>query len=653
MLVIQSCGNAPTDPNDPSPTHNEAPSAVADADLETVNIGEEITLDASASSDPDGDNLSFEWQLDIPSGSSTQLSDDQAESPTFTPDVVGDYVATLTVDDGNGDTHQDDVTVTAESDIITIDSDITSDQTWTKENRYKVTNYIAISSGAKLTIEPGVAVEFLEDAGITVSADNSVLVSAGTQEEPVILFGEKELTGFWRGIRVNSNSVENEISHTEIRFAGSTSAGSYFDSAALTIDQAKVKLSHVTIANSGGYGIQTRRFGSEFPMDNMVFRNNEDDQAYIHISQIGYVDAASSFDGGYITAFGGSTTGDMSVAALDGAKYQIVNNVDFEDHIVIDEGATFEFGPDAGIKVRNGAVIEAVGTADNKIVFTGTSKAPGAWRGIFVSSSSVDNIMEHVNISYGGSSDIATYFDKTNLGIDKAKITLRKVSITDSDGYGIQTRRSGSEFPLESSYFENNASYDMRIHPTQMSFIDSQTNFNGGEVEVYRGDTEPSGSVTWSNLNNGAFYLTGSVTIDNEVTVQAGALFEMGTDVKLIVARGTEPGVFKAIGTAADPITFTGRSKAKGAWGGILVSSASVENEMDHVKIEYGGGTDLATYMSAGNLGIYHEAFLKLSNASIENSANYGIIVRSSRDGMLSGSGITYLDNNNDDLYNY
>ncbi|MGM0546117.1 MAG: PKD domain-containing protein [Bacteroidota bacterium] len=656
VLLVSACSDNPSDADDDSgnTSTNEAPSAVADSDEQTIDIGQEVTLDATGSSDPDGDDLSFEWDLDAPSGSSVQLSDDGDEAPTFTPDVTGDYLATLTVSDGNGESDQDDITITAESDIVEITDDITEDETWTSDKKYLVLNYINVRNDAKLTIEPGATVKFASDAGISVDADNSVLVSAGTSEDPITLTGEQETSGYWSGIKINSNTVENEISHTTIEYAGSKDAGTWFAAAALTIDQAKVQLSNVAITNSGQHGIQTRRSGSEFAMQEMTFAENDGDHAYVHISQIGYFDAESTFDGGYVTAFGGGTQADMTVATLDGAKYQIEDYVDFDHHVAIDEGTEFEFAADAGIAVRDGSVIEAVGTESNKITFTGTSKTAGAWRGIFIGSSSVDNIMEHVDISYGGSTNMATYFDKTNMVIDQAKITLRNVSFTGSDGYGIQTRRSGSEFSIENSYFENNANHDMRIHPTQIDFIDNQTNFNGGDVEVFGGDTEASGSETWHTLNNGAFYFTGSVTIENEVTIEEGALFEMGTDVKLGVASGNDPGVLKAIGTVDDPIVFTGRSQVKGAWTGILVSSGSVENEMDHVTIEYGGGNDLATYMDAGNLGVYDDGYLSLSNAEIENSANYGVIVREGRSAQLNeGSDVTYSSNSNDDLYTY
>lgn len=191
LLLASACSDSPSSSdtddnagNPGNPSANEVPTAVADADTATVTVGEEVTLDASDSSDPDGDDLTYEWELNAPDGSSVQLSDDQAEKPTFTPDIAGDYKATLNVSDGNGGSAQDDVTVTAESNVVKISSDITEDQTWTADKLYRVMAYIDVRSGAKLTIEPGVTVEFATDAGISVSSDNSVLISAGTQEEP-------------------------------------------------------------------------------------------------------------------------------------------------------------------------------------------------------------------------------------------------------------------------------------------------------------------------------------------------------------------------------------------------------------------------------------------------------------------------------------
>jgi len=102
----------PDDPNRQVPADNSVPVAVAGADF-TVVAGDVTMLDGSGSSDPDNDPLSFAWQLAVvPVGSTAALNNANTVSPDFTPDLAGDYVLNLSVDDGF-DTASDSITVTA------------------------------------------------------------------------------------------------------------------------------------------------------------------------------------------------------------------------------------------------------------------------------------------------------------------------------------------------------------------------------------------------------------------------------------------------------------------------------------------------------------------------------------------------------------
>ena len=114
---------------------NTAP--VADAGVDQgVTTGALVTLDGTGSSDGDGDEITYSWTIlsnsdctafeipkacctgdgegaCAPDGNSATLSDKIFHSPTFTPDLVGEYIIELVVNDGFENSVADSVTVTA------------------------------------------------------------------------------------------------------------------------------------------------------------------------------------------------------------------------------------------------------------------------------------------------------------------------------------------------------------------------------------------------------------------------------------------------------------------------------------------------------------------------------------------------------------
>ena len=81
---------------------NQPPVANAGLD-QTVRVGSTVSLDGTASADPENTPLTFAWSIaSKPSGSTATLSNPSISMPSVTPDKVGDYVFSLTVTDSLG-----------------------------------------------------------------------------------------------------------------------------------------------------------------------------------------------------------------------------------------------------------------------------------------------------------------------------------------------------------------------------------------------------------------------------------------------------------------------------------------------------------------------------------------------------------------------
>ena len=114
FITLVACGDL-----DEAALPGSAPVANAGTD-QTPLLGNMVTLDGSASSDvdiiasgdADSDMLAYRWSfLLVPPGSGATLSNTAAVNPSFTIDVLGDYVLQLIVNDGTVDSTPDTVSV--------------------------------------------------------------------------------------------------------------------------------------------------------------------------------------------------------------------------------------------------------------------------------------------------------------------------------------------------------------------------------------------------------------------------------------------------------------------------------------------------------------------------------------------------------------
>jgi len=96
---------------------NQPPLANAGSDIETVT-GSIIALDGTKSTDPEEDQLMYDWEIvSKPSGSSMTFANSSLSKPIIQPDISGEYLIQLTVSDGINTSIIDEVIVTAVTNV--------------------------------------------------------------------------------------------------------------------------------------------------------------------------------------------------------------------------------------------------------------------------------------------------------------------------------------------------------------------------------------------------------------------------------------------------------------------------------------------------------------------------------------------------------
>lgn len=656
VLFLTGCDSG--DPDDPM--DNADPTASVNVAATIVPVGTQVMLDASGSSDPEGDALTYSWSLDAPAGSTAQLSDDTAVQPTFTAGVAGDYTATVVVSDGNGGTDTASITITAETaNIVIVDSDITTNTVWTSGTIYRVTVPINLDN-AILTIQPDVRVEFEEDAGLFVRGGASNLLANGTALDPILMTGTVEVAGHWRGLGFAPNTNTHELEYVEIAYGGQPGVtyNNIDEAAQVALDRdVNVEITNSTIRDSATFGLYTD-FDAGLPgFEANTFSGNADASAYLPSTLITAMDSGSTFDDGdaatpsvvriYETSdFTEATT----IAPLDVA-YRIDDNdiLRASNEFTISAGTVIEFGEASGLYITGGGTLAINGEPGNIVQLTGTEQTAGYWKGIGFDSSPVRNVIRYTVVEYGGNAAPHSGLDQSaNIAIEENVLELQNSTIRNSGSYGLYVEAEDATLPsFSANLFSENTEAPMYIRPSQMIAIDTGSDFtNNVERHILVDDGATSVDGTVSPLAGNVPYRIESADVlrfGGELTLADGVEIEFEEAAGFFFTGSSK---LIATGTSADGVLLTSAADApaQGDWKGIVFASNPLTHELTEFTIEYAGAGEMSNVSGPGNLRMDASTNLNLTNCTVRESAGYGIW-RDADNSVINETGTTYSNN--------
>jgi PKD repeat protein len=482
------------------PKPEPQPKITADAGpSQSAKLGVLITLDGSKSKDSKGTALKYNWIFTKkPANSTTVLTNATAVNPTFTADLSGEYEVELTVSNTNGQAKDKVLITITPADLVTLGGEIASDRVLENINPdptkpdYLVTANLIVK--AKLTIKPGVVLEFEADRGMHIYPQGA-LIAKGTMQERIVFTGKSKTAGFWKGILVESNNLENALEFTTVEFGGSSSYAvlpadikSNLVLAGSNVGASSLKIANSLFAFSGGYGVYVQGSSELAAFSGNGFSKNTGSAIYLPANQVHKLDAASTFSGdngvngveisGILNQYSEVTWPDLK----DGSSYFISSDITIQSGLKIAEGATLEFREGLVLRV-DGGYLNAIGTANNKITFTARTKTGNLnWGGLVFNSAQDLNKLQYTEVSYAGNKQIPGFGNETaNITVtNTGKVSLTQSAIQYGLGWGVVAFTDlGAK--INTDVTTANTFFNLTKGPAKLTFQEAPTTTISGE----------------------------------------------------------------------------------------------------------------------------------------------------------------------------
>ena len=508
---------------------------------------------------------------------------------------------------------------------------------------YRATCVVDIT--AKLTIEPGVVIEFEENAGLGIY-DGGIIQAAGTAAEPIEFKGTTARSGWWRGIHIETKSSSNTLAHVKIAHAGANYVYCCNEVASVFLKEAEIVLDHLELSLGDGFGIYSRG-DTELPAYNQVtITSHEEAPLYFPIETLGYLDGVKSTYTGnkdaYIRIYNSDVSQDTELPANEVPYLTDGEVIDIRaGQLTVNAGVEWVMKESAGLGVYDEGALTIQGTSANPVIIRGEEATPGFWRGIHIESNTSKNQISFARISEAGGNYVYCCNEASTIYLkDGGKLSIDNSVLSNGESYGMEIGPKADLTLFSQNQITTHQKPPLLIAAEAISALDGdKSSFSGNSrdfVEIREG-SDVKNPTTF--LPHDVPYLIGHVIdITESLQIDAGAELVFEEQGGLGVY---DNGSLNAEGTASDKIIFRGRNNVQGFWRGIHVETNSTRNVIRHAELKNAGGNYV--YCCNNPAGLYLKSGrFEVSNTAVQDNGGCGIFVKG---GTLTESGNVFASN--------
>lgn len=299
--------------------------------------------------------------------------------------------------------------------------------------------------------------------------------------------------------------------------------------------------------------------------------------------------------------------------------------------LTIEPGVTVQFvqGGNNKLNVNYGATLSAIGTLTQPITFTGVVATPGSWGGISALATVTPSrvTLVYVTLDYGGLNATTG----AQVYASYAVVTITHSLFRNGNGNGVLAESNSPRIDIHDTAFVSNTRNAIQLNqPNNRDILMSGLSASGNGVNgIYvEGSTSLSGQRRWANT--GIPYVVNGPILNGAgdgFTIDPGSELQFNSAGMLNIS-----GQLNAIGLPNAPITLTARVKTPGAWPGLFVHGAVIDQasaELDYATLEYGGsasgGANIAVGLG-GQLVVRHSAIRLSAKDGIRNDTSSSVI---------------------------